>query len=164
MDINLVESIAKYRLIIGFLGEKAQFSWWQSSFFIKGSDAFLSPMFGRTQLLAQANGVTRAATLLHDERIGVGHVYHLFRLPEDMEQSIHQILTRTKSCPECTDTISALDFLRDQVTDLPSLSIGPVLAGEKKDMREMATWQKVLGYYLVAFEQGEKTFPYFKDV
>ena len=92
MDTNLLETITKLRLYIGYLGEKDQFGWWVSSFFAPSSNAFFEPLFGRTQYLAQCNGVTRAAALVHDERIGVGHVYHLFRLPEDLEQGLHREL------------------------------------------------------------------------
>jgi hypothetical protein len=45
-----------------------------------------------TNYWPQCNGETHAAALVHDERIGVGNVYHLFRLPEEMEQGIHQKL------------------------------------------------------------------------
>ena len=92
MDADHLVTLATLRILVGYLGEREQFGWWQSAFFAPGSQAFLAPLFARTQLLAQCNGVTRAACLIHDERIGVGHVYHLFRLPEDMEQGLHGIL------------------------------------------------------------------------
>ena len=70
----------------------------RSPTFAPGSQAFLTPLFARTRLLAQCSGVTRAAALIHDERIGVGDVYHLFRLPEDVEQGIHRILDEEDVC------------------------------------------------------------------
>ena len=90
MQSTELTSLATLRLLVGFLGEKDHFAWWQSSFFAPGSNAFLAPVFPRTQLLAQYEGVTRAASLQHDDRIGVGDVCHLFRLPEDVEQGLHR--------------------------------------------------------------------------
>ncbi len=55
MDVELVERLAKLRLIIGYLAEREQFGWWQSSFFTQGNNAFLSPLFSRTQIVAQCN-------------------------------------------------------------------------------------------------------------
>jgi len=72
MEVELIETLVKFRLAIGYLGEREQFGWWQSSFFTQGSDAFLTPIFGRTKALAQCNGVTQAAAIIHDERIGTG--------------------------------------------------------------------------------------------
>ena len=92
-----LEYLATLRIVIGYLGERDQFAWWQSSFFSAGSEAFLSPIFARTRFLAQCTGVTQAASAIHDARIGTGNVYHLFRLPEDMAQDIHQ-LTERQQC------------------------------------------------------------------
>jgi hypothetical protein len=36
--------------------------------------------------------VKEAAARVHDEYIGVGKVYHLFRLPEHIEQALHSSL------------------------------------------------------------------------
>ena len=46
------------RTVVGYLGEREQYAWWQSSFFGPGSKTFLAPVFGRTQVLAQCAGVT----------------------------------------------------------------------------------------------------------
>src|SRR6266498_2626769 len=92
MESVQLEAFAAMRAVVGFLGEREQYAWWQSSFFSAQNRAFLAPVFGRTQLLAQAMGVTRAASLVHDERIGVGRVFHLFRLPEDVEERVHQTI------------------------------------------------------------------------
>ena len=92
LNIAFIESLSTLRTVVGYLGEREHFNWWPSAFLSAGSHAFLAPVFGKTQLLAQVSGVTQAAALHHDERIGVGHVYHLFRLPEDMEQKIHRVL------------------------------------------------------------------------
>jgi hypothetical protein len=147
MSLNLIEELARLRIVIGFLGEKDHFGWWQSSFFTPGSDAFLSPLFGRTKVLAQCNGVTRAAALVHDERIGVGNVYHLFRLPEDIEQGLHQTLhdpilgQAMKKVTTSRD--SALDYLRQQADTMEHTGVGPIRVGDIEALGAHTTWHLV---------------------
>ena len=167
MKHNLIETIATYRTVIGYLGERDQFGWWQTSFFAQGSGSFLSPIFGRTQLLAQYNGISRAAALIHDERIGVGHGYHLFRLPEDMEQALHQALHSY----ELEKTIRAnllgkepgLNYLRAHSAGASSKAIGPTRVGSVDAVRTLDPWKTILGLYLSAFERQVEILPYFAD-
>ena len=168
MESNLIEIISTVRTVVGYLGEKDQFGWWQSSFFTQGADAFLAPLFARTQLLAQCNGVTQAAALVHDERIGVGNVYHLFRLPEELEQGIHQILLDTghkKAFQEMVGrTDTALEYLRENSTAQIQSSMGPTRVGKINSLRDQKTWRISAGLYLSAFEEGHQIFPYFTDI
>jgi hypothetical protein len=168
MNPELIEHLCAIRLVVGYLGERDQFGWWQSSFFAQGSDAFLSPLFTKTQLMAQCNGVTRAAALIHDERIGVGNVYHLFRLPEDMEQSIHQRLHQQELMKSYSSHLvnknTALDFLRKEAQLSKPKNMGPILVGSIKKLRNEPTWQIVIGLYLHGFENGQQIFPYFTDI
>jgi len=168
MEKIQISTLAKLRTIIGYLGEKEQFDWWQSSFFTQGSNAFLSPVFSRTQLLAQCNGVTRAAALVHDERIGVGNVYHLFRLPEELEQGIHLSLQESqleeviRKIIESRD--SALDYLRKNSSTQVQPSMGPKRVGNVHALHDHETWKVVAGLYLFSFEQQKEILPYFTNL
>lgn len=164
MEVEYVETIVKLRLAIGFLGEREQFGWWQSSFFTQGSDAFLSPLFGRTQVLAQCNGVSQAAAIIHDERIGVGNVYHLFRLPENVEPNIHKVLHEVKSKNIVSSKDTALGYLRDHSFKPTQASLGPTRIGDKKSLHDQKSWQLMSGLYLYAFEKGVEIYPYFADI
>lgn len=168
MDVELVERLAKLRLIIGYLGEREQFGWWQSSFFTQGSDAFLSPLFSRTQIVAQCNGVTHAAALVHDERIGIGHVYHLFRLPEEIEQGIHQSLHEQALYQLIqkiiTKSENTLDFLRRLAGNKIPTEFGPIRVGNNIALRDLNSWQKVAGAYLYGFEKENIVCPFFSDI
>ena len=164
MEVEFVETLAKLRLVIGFLGERDQFGWWQSSFFTKGSDAFLSPLFGRTQILAQCNGVTQAALIIHDERIGVGNVYHLFRLPEDIEQNIHNILHDLKPQGIVADKETAIDYLEKNSIKPMQESLGPARGGDTRSLHDPNTWQIVSGLYLFALKNGINIYPYYSNI
>jgi hypothetical protein len=167
MEAKDIHTLATLRAVVGYLGEKDQASWWPSTFFAAGSGAFLAPVFTRTQTLAQCTAVTRAAALVHDERIGVGHVYHLFRLPEDVEQRIHAALHE----PELTTAIgeavasrdSALDFLRGQAGSTESRSVGPTRVGDLQDLRRTDRWRAVAAEYLRGVGAGAEIYPYFAD-
>ena len=164
MANEIWDLVAKFRLVIGYLGEKSQYSWWQSSFFTKGSEAFISPLFGRTQVLARCNGVTQAAALIHDERIGFGNVYHLFRLPEEMEQKIHLVLHNIEPNQVVVDKEAALEYLQKKSIKTNVTSVGPTRVGDKKTLYDSKTWMQVAGLYLQAFEEGAEIYPYFSDI
>src|SRR5437773_108710 len=87
---NALDSYLELRLLVGYLGEKLQYNWWASSFYDPFAMDFLSPVFGRTARLAQYNGVREAARRVHDANVGIGRVFHLFRLPEETEHDLHR--------------------------------------------------------------------------
>jgi hypothetical protein len=160
-----VSTIATLRAAVGFLGERGQAGWWQSSFFAPGGSAFLAPIFGRTQTLAQCTAVRDAAALIHDERIGVGHVYHLFRLPEDLEQRVHAALHEPDLIGAIGEVVSsrdrALEYLREQAEPVGDTTAGPARAGDLKDLRSPTSWSGVAALYLLGLESGVEVFPYF---
>uniref|UniRef100_UPI0039B77F6C BrxE family protein n=1 Tax=Pseudomonas sp. P1B16 TaxID=2986074 RepID=UPI0039B77F6C len=84
--IKDAQTIAELRVLVGYLGEQ-QPAWWSSQFFSPTAAAFLGPVFARSTTLAQYQGVTAAAARKHEEHIGEGRTFHLFRLPEIFEQS-----------------------------------------------------------------------------
>lgn len=165
MDTYQLSLLATLRIIVGYLGERELFGWWPSAFFAPGSAAFLTPLFARTQLLAQCNGVTQAAALVHDERIGVGQVYHLFRLPEDVEQDIHRLLSDEAVCQRVeallVDQATALAALRGIAGQPAAGGVGPTRTGSIGSLRMQAAWPVAAAHYLHAFEHGEQVFPYF---
>ncbi|RMH79239.1 MAG: BrxE family protein [Calditrichaeota bacterium] len=164
MKKNLILNILHLRLFVGTLGEKDYFSWWSSAFFTQGSQAFLDPIFPRTRLLAQCNGVTRAAALVHDEHIGVGQTYHLFRLPEEMEQAIHRTLQALGLVAQFSEDTTRDDLLaRLKQLAVPGQpdAVGPVWVGSRQDLKDMDKWHQVAGLYFQGFHSNNTVFPYF---
>ncbi|WP_153549609.1 BrxE family protein [Pseudomonas aeruginosa] len=91
MKESYLSTLLQMRLIVGFLGERAQCAWWPTAFYEASSRLFLEPVFSKTSRLAQYHGVLEAARRLHDEHLSVGS-YHLFRLPEEIEQDLHAMV------------------------------------------------------------------------
>lgn len=167
MQTSQPDTLATLRAVVGYLGERERYGWWQSAFFGAGSAAFLSPVFTRTRWLAQITGVTRAAAAIHDERIGVGEVYHLFRLPEEMEHGIHRALRDDGLCADIAALVSgkeaALNYLRQQAGAPARPGIGPVRAGGIRELLDIRHWPVVAAHYARAFDQAAETYPYFAD-
>lgn len=158
-------SVIRLRLLVGYLGERSQASWWPSDFLAVEAQAFLEPVFQKTRLMAALNGVTEAARRVHDERIGLGRVFHLFRLPETFEQRCFEFLQQ----PPLIDDVrgienAAVGFLaaHGQIKENVSLSEeGPVKAGTKSDLENLDWVSRTSRLYAVALQQGFKSFPYF---
>jgi len=167
MEQELIEHLALLRAAVGFLGERGQCGCWGSSFFSPESEAFLSPIFPRTRVLAQYHGVIAAAARVHDERIGVGRVYHLFRLPEDVEERIHRALHE----PELSRAIEArvatredaFAFLREKAGAQSATGLGPTHLGPAETIASAKSWRSVAALYARGFEENSEIYPYFTD-
>ena len=165
MSQEIFESIATLRLTVGFLGEQTQAAWWSSAFLGASSKPFLSPIFPKTSVLAQCRGVTEAAARVHDERIGVGNVFHLFRLPEDFEQAVHRLLEQEEPTQRLSmavkDKESALASLNMLSAKKLLLGTGPVRVGRAVDLNKPDSWRVVAAHYAAGFQASSGVFPFF---
>jgi len=154
------------RLLIGYLGEKSQFGWWPSSFLDPNGKAFLQPSFPKTYRLSQYHGVLEASRRVHDEFIGVGNVYHLFRLPEDMEHSLHDGFSDQISSETWFEGLqnrdSALKLLGTSAKGSSGIGEGPVTIGDVPSIYRPESVSKLAGAYWAAFTTGKRSYPYFK--
>nr|WP_245198097.1 BrxE family protein [Sphingomonas kaistensis] len=159
---SALQSILQLRLLIGYLGEKAQFAWWPSSFFDQSSRLFLEPAFPRTLRTAQYHGVVEAARRFHDEHLSAG-AFHLFRLPEEMEQDLHtamQSLDRGSSIYSPDNEDSALGALQDVSGSATVEALGPASVGSVSEIYSRATLQGIAAVYRSSFLNNERAFPY----
>jgi len=167
MDLDFQNRLTSLRAVVGYLGEQGHFGWWPSSFFVAGSTGFLSPVFPRTHTLAQVAGVSRAAARSHDERIGVGNTYHLFRLPEEFEQAIHRRLHDAQANQtikeRLTNRESALAWLQELAQHDISADVGPIRIGDLHGVYAPDLWSVAAGHYLRGFTSRSETYPYFTD-
>jgi hypothetical protein len=165
MHASTLVQIVRLRLLVGFLGERSQCNWWPSAFFIASSSAFLSPIFTKTAFTAQYHGVKEAASRVHDEHIGVGKVYHLFRLPETVE---HTLVGHLRE-PGFIDSVSvqlqdqeqALEGLATVATSHAACQEGPVLVGAIDELLAGKHLGLLAHYYRSAFSENTKVYPYY---
>lgn len=163
MKASHQQTLLRMRLLVGFLGERAQCDWWPTAFYEASSRLFLEPVFSKTSRLAQYHGVLEAARRLHDEHLSVGS-YHLFRLPEELEQDLHALLqTRLGEELACAAPLSqeaALDALKRMTTSDAESRVGPTVVGSIQDIDSLDILKTLAGAYLSAFTQNTKSYPY----
>ena len=163
MKESYLPTLLQMRMLVGFLGERAQFAWWPSAFYEASSRLFLEPVFSKTSRLAQYHGVLEAARRLHDEHLNVGS-YHLFRLPEEVEQDLHATLQSfvgeelASQAPKNKE--AALHALKRLAATSETSSVGPTAVGGIKDLDSTYTLKAISAAYLWAFMQNAKTYPY----
>jgi hypothetical protein len=158
-----LETLMQMRTLVGFLGERNQFAWWPTAFYEASSKLFLEPVFSKSSRLAQYHGVLEAARRLHDEHLSVGS-YHLFRLPEEVEQDLHVLW---KSSPD-TEVFSqppasreaALEALKRLTPTSSRYSVGPTAVGRIEELDSADILRAIAAAYLAAFTQNVKTYPY----
>ena len=150
-------------MLVGFLGERAQCAWWPTAFYEASSMLFLEPVFSKTSRLAQYHGVLEAARRLHDEHLSVGS-YHLFRLPEEIEQDLHAVVQSSVGEEFANRALqskeAALNALKSLAATSGNDSVGPTAVGGIKDIDSTATQKAIAAAYLSAFNQNAKTYPY----
>ena len=161
---TIAATIAELRILIGYLGEKSQANWWSSDFFSPTATAFLTPIFNRSLFLAQYQGVTAAAAIIHDSTIGVGRIYHLFRLPISLEQASAEMLNDIRFVQtRLVNPEAALVRLAELAEKQESLSSGPILVGQL-DQDIVADLMRAAGMYHAAFNADIQTYPYMREV
>jgi len=163
MKESYLPTLLQMRLLVGFLGERAQCAWWPTAFYEASSRIFLEPVFSKTSRLAQYHGVLEAARRLHDEHLSVGS-YHLFRVPEEVEQDLHAIVQSivgeeiASQAPQSKE--AALDALKRLAATSDMSSVGPTAVGSINDLDSTDTLKVIAAIYLSAFTQNVKTYPY----
>lgn len=152
--------VSRLRVLVGYLGERQQSNWWPSSFLDRTSEAFLAPVFGHAVANARVVGVTEAARRVHDDAIGVGRAFHLFRLPETLEQELHRTVVESKDAAVASAE-AALEELKALSSGEAAANPGPIRVGPL-DMLADARWvPAVASHYHAAFTAGVPSFPYF---
>ena len=152
------------RAVVVFLGEKDQFNWWNTQFLGNTGRKYLEFNFPRNTVAAGVSGASTAAKKLHDERIGKTRVFHLFRFPYEIEESIHTHLLNMEE-DVLWDTITDKETASVVLTKLAGSTIdapeGPVQVGQIKHILKEGSVAEVAKQYLSAFEKNCITLPYF---
>jgi hypothetical protein len=155
------------RLSVGLLGEREQAGWWPSIFLGRHAPTFLSPIFGSKTRMAQYHGVIEAACRIHDESIGVGRVFHLFRLPESIEQLIFSAFQEGRVPEEvtgCCDSKEAAEGMLARLVNGPAAARpGPIRLGDAGMINSPDGVALVAATYRAAFHAGIRCYPYFTD-
>jgi hypothetical protein len=157
-----VDSLLRLRVAVAFLGERRNRKWWDTDFLSEVGRQYFQLIFPRTALQASIHSASAAALKFHDERIGVGRVFHLFRMDYDTEFRLHRLAleidpAQLTSLLETGAAIAHLKATAQKVTPSP----GPINVGRKEDALKMNSISKLAGYYLAATQSDQLALPYF---
>lgn len=162
MTPELILQLAKLRSCVAYLGEKDQKNWWSSSFLSPSGKVFLDPVFPKTSFLARVNGASLAAQVVHDEHIGIGDVYHLFRLSENIEHDVSQLLAKDASVLELiVSEEMAQAGLQELSGGERTQGVGPLLI--EHDGIDQAMIGHMAAAYMQGFSAGEQVYPYYRS-
>jgi hypothetical protein len=154
------------RLLVGYLGEAHCHGWWNTQFLNTTGQRYLAFNFPRSAVSAGLHATSEAACRLHDEHIGRGRVFHLFRLPTSLEQELHALqLDKTvqdELLALVSDQESAMGHLSALAASGVATQEGPVQVGTETCLTGKSTVPNLAAHYLNAFRTGIQTFPYFK--
>lgn len=174
-----VADVIRARAIVGALGEPVNDDpesprWWPSRATSSAGRYGLTQIFPRTAASAALGIVTRAAAVVHDERIGQPHVVHLFRLPTADEVVISRWVSEAQGTAVITDTFDLdaserLPRLRSLGADQAPGALTPegpqrvdIDPGDVRSLRGR-TLRRACTVYARAFASGTKAFPYIED-
>jgi hypothetical protein len=150
--------------LCAYLGESDQFGWWRTSFLSPTGRRYLEFNFPRTVLSAGLNSAAEPAKELHDRRIGRNGVFHVFRLPHDIEQDIHLLLA-TEFKMELDTLIQGRELAMKALAELAEgervEGEGPVFISGIAQLMYRPSLRKVASCYSSAFGTGKQVFPYF---
>jgi len=158
-NFNPYNILAQLRLSVLASGEALPGKFWDSDGLRKTGQTDLLMVFPRTSLVAASSHAAKLAQAHHDAVTRASGIYHLFRLPPDIEASIHHELLTTISNDRDVQA-----KLWSELEDLPKLDVpaaeGPVNLGEIK-LTSAKGISKIAHVYKAAFDVGLSTVPYF---
>jgi hypothetical protein len=114
---------------------------------------------------ARYQGIVEASKRVHDERIGVGRVFHLFRLPEATEQRLFDALSSNdgKKVARLLSPEAANEQLSVLAVGSTEAKQGPLSIGSSEDLGRPDWLRVAAGLYAAAFAAGLQCFPYFSE-
>lgn len=157
-----LESLLLLRVAVAFLGERKEQNWWDTDFLSEVGRQYFRLIFPRTALQASIHSASAAAQKVHDERIGVGRVVHLFRMDHETEFRLHRLALEIDPArlTRLLQTQNALEHLRataSRVTPSP----GPIKIGRPEEALTRLGISTLAGHYFAATESIQVTLPYF---
>ena len=173
-DANMTEPIEQQsrsflhlRILVLILGESAHAKWWRTQFLTDAGLRFLDRLYPRTSCAAGIRAASVAARDIHDSSIGRGRVYHLFRLPDQLEGHLHALATEgyldqifAELRPSLDDHEALLGRFDSLSSDQPEVEAGPQRVGSIRDLKRGNILGKWAGAYLHAFRGDYQVFPY----
>lgn len=161
---QLIDHFAQLRLLVGYLGQRRQFGWWDCEFLGSLGFRVLETIFPRTARTAALQSTTEVACTVHDRSLGRVGNYHLFRLPPALEDRLQQAIEAldwseaAKQIESPDIAMETLHRLADAIVKAPE---GPVQVDVERRILTSTSIHELAAHYHSAFHDGIRCFPYF---
>jgi len=168
MTAQQFPDLLRLRVLVLTLGESPHAGWWKTQFLSPTGLSYLGRLYPRSSFAAAVRSAGRAAKAIHDNSIGVGKVFHLFRLPQQRERRLEEFVrahgtdlpqTFEPMLNQREQLLKALDDLGG--VDSPTAR-GPLRLGTLADLQTDDWIAACASAYVAAFREGSKVFPYFE--
>ncbi|MFD3000436.1 BrxE family protein [Pontibacter toksunensis] len=135
-------------------------NWWPTNILSANGEEFLGYALPKTKKSATLHLASQICQVNHDKHIGPGK-YHLFRLPQKMEENIFTELRSFISNDGTLTQEEVLSELRRLTGDISTETIkGPVLVGHNTELGDDSILKTFARHYYEAFKNNYSTFPY----
>jgi len=165
-----IANLLRARLCVAYLGEATARDWWKGAWkgsFLQAStlDEFLRPTFPRTYFSAALRSATEVAAAEHDDgKTAAAGMYHLFRLPIELEDQVASHVT-TFAGEAARSLIASPEFAMQALQRLAQDAKyragvgGPTKVGD--DGYDATVLGLICAAYLDAFATRRPVYPYF---
>jgi hypothetical protein len=161
-------SVLRLRILVLALGEAHMSGWWKTQFLSVTGLSYLNRLYPRSSFAAAVRSASRAAKAAHDSSIGVGNVFHLFRLPQQHERRLEEFVrAHGTDLPQAFEPmLNQREQLLKSLDDLGGVvsptARGPLRLGTLADLQTDDWIAACASAYAAAFRDGSKVFPYFE--
>jgi hypothetical protein len=152
--------LARLRLSVLAAGEALPDKYWDSKGLSTTGQGDLIAIFPRTSLLAAMTHATELARAHHDKQTRASGVYHLFRLPTDIETAIHHEMI--ESIPNDYDVQTNL---WSEIDELPKTDVEAEEGSINLNTLDLSTTKaisKLAATYKSAMDTGLTCIPFFQ--
>jgi hypothetical protein len=156
---ELIEQFILLRLQVAYAGEAGKPGWWPTACLTAGAALDFKALFAEAAPAVAWQLSSQAACLAHDKWLS-GMDYHLFRLPEGLEEAIYHTGLQLSSS-QAQAMLAQKEALLMETELKCATATGPHRLGNSSDLLTGDALPALRACYAAAFAEGTQVFPYF---
>jgi hypothetical protein len=158
---ELIEQFILLRLQIAYAGEASKPCWWPTACLTAGAALDFKALFADAAPAVAWQLSSQAACQAHDKWLS-GMDYHLFRLPEGLEEAIYHTGLQLSSS-QAQALMGQKEALLTSSEAAGTAATGPHRLGNSSDLIAGTALPVLRACYAAAFAAGYQAFPYFTE-
>lgn len=158
---ELIEQFILLRLQVAYAGEASKPGWWPTACLTAGAALDFRALFADAAPAVAWQLSSQAACQAHDKWLS-GMDYHLFRLPEGLEEAIYHTGLQLSSS-QAQALMAQKEALLTKTEATGTTATGPHRLGSSSDLITGSALPALRACYTAAFAAGNQAFPYFTE-